>query len=79
MPNDNNCKASRWKRLITLQMRAIKRTLRSQAPGRMPKPPSCQHVLYDMPMHVRQSSLDAVVVEAQAFVIQAEQVQDCGV
>src|SRR5687768_10881226 len=35
-----------------------------------------QHVLDHMPMHVRQSALDAVVIEAQPLVVEAEDVQD---
>src|SRR6266478_2496097 len=37
---------------------------------------SRQHLLDHMPMHIGKPALDAVVVEAQAFMVQAQQVQD---
>ena len=40
-------------------------------------PASDQNALYDLSMHIGQSSSNAIVVERQLFVIESEQVQRC--
>ena len=40
---------------------------------------SCEDLLNDMPMHIRQAALNAVVIVAKLFVVETEQVQRGGV
>ncbi len=40
---------------------------------------SRQHLLDHLPMHVGQTALDSVVIEADSFVLESQEVQDRGV